>query len=138
MRPFLWQEDGGSEFRTFLHLLESNLPLAEASNLALFDTAIRLYYASDGIIAYVMKLIRYGSYLALKQNQSKLNLHLLALAFDKSVRADKPEKINPFISDKFEKLEILSPQQDCEVGATSKRIKSKSLASKSNQVLKTT
>ena len=138
LRPFLWQEDGGSEFRTFLHLLESNLPLASPSNLALEDTAIRLYYASDGIIAYVMKLIRYGSYLAFKQNQPKLNLHLLAEAFDKSVCADKPEKINPFINDKFEKLEILSPKQDCEVGATSKRIKSKSKPSKSSQVLKTT
>lgn len=136
LRPFVWQEDSGSEFRTFLHLLESNLPLVEASNLASEDTAIRLYYASDGIIAYVMKLIRYGTYLALNQEQPQLNLNLLAEAFDQYVRADKPGKINPFLGDKFENLELVSPQQNLEVGATSGRIKSKSKSLKSAQVLR--
>lgn len=136
LRPFGWQEDSGSEFRTFLHLLESNLPLVEASNLASEDTAIRLYYASDGIIAYVMKLIRYGTYLALNQEQPQLNLNLLAEAFDQYVRADKPEKINPFLGDKWENLELVPPQQNLEVGATSGRIKSKSQPLKSSQVLR--
>jgi tRNA G18 (ribose-2'-O)-methylase SpoU len=53
--------------------------------------------ASDGVIAYIMKLVRYGTYLALNQNQEKLDLNILATAFEKSVRADKPEKSNPFI-----------------------------------------
>jgi hypothetical protein len=136
LRPFGWTEDSGSEFRTFLHLLESNLPLVEASSLASEDTAIRLYYASDGIIAYVMKLIRYGTYLALNQEQPQLNLYLLAEAFDQYVSADKPEKINPFLRDKFESLELVSPQQNLEVGATSGRIKSKSQPLKSSQVLR--
>ena len=34
LRPFMWEQDNGREFRTFLHLLESSLPLQSASNLS--------------------------------------------------------------------------------------------------------
>ena len=102
LQPFFWQEDKGVEFRTFLHLLESNLPLVNTSNLSEQDMARRIYYASDGVIAYVMKLIRYGTYLALEQQHEKLDNQILATAFDKYVRADKPGKVNPFTSDNFE------------------------------------
>lgn len=137
LRPFGWQEDRGSEFRTFLHMLESNLPFLSGSNLASEETALRLYYASDGIIAYVMKLIRYGTYLALNQGRSPLNLDLLAKAFDQYVRADKPEKINPFLGEKFESIEPVIPLNNLEVGATSLRTKSQSKSLSSSQVLRT-
>lgn len=126
LRPFLWKQDGGNEFRTFLHLLESELPLREVSNLSNEETAIRLYYASDGTIAYVMKLIRYGTYLALQQGQEKLNLRIFAIAFEKSVRADKPDKANPFLTDELEMKEAKPSPIDLEVDSTNNRLKSKS------------
>lgn len=63
--------------------------------------AIRFYYASDGIVAYVMKLIRHGTHLALKQGQEKLDLNVLSNAFEKYVKADKRCKRNPFIESDF-------------------------------------
>ncbi len=83
-----------------------------------------------------MKLVRYGAYLALNQNQEKLDLNILATAFEKSVRADKPDKNNPFITDKFEIETVHSPTVDLEVGATNKRLKSKSKLLKAAQILR--
>ncbi len=96
LSPFDWSADGGMEFRTFLHAVETQLPLMEKSNLASEEMALRFYYASDGIVAYVMKLIRYGTLMTLKQGQEKLDLNVLANAFDKYVRADKPTRAKSF------------------------------------------
>lgn len=133
---FGWQSDGGAEFRTFLHLLESKLPLAKTSNLSEVYTARRLYYASDGIMAHVMKLVRYGTYLTLNKNQEKLDLNILAAAFEKFVQADKPEKNNPFLTDKFEIEPLHSATLDLEVGGTNKRLKSKYKDLKASQILR--
>jgi hypothetical protein len=137
LSPFEWSADVGKEFRTFLHAVESQLPLLEPSDLASEEMALRFYYASDGIVAYVMKLVRYGAHLALKQGQEKLDLNVLAIAFDKYVKADKLTKHNPFLTDEFlgdsqENLTFFKPTQ---VGATNSRIKSKKKSKKASDVL---
>lgn len=101
LSSFSWSNDEGREFRTFLHAVELQLPLISSSNLAQLEMALRFYYASDGVIAYVMKLVRYGTHLALKQGQEKLDFPILARAFEKYVKADKFHKSNPFITDDF-------------------------------------
>ena len=137
LSPFDWQSDKGLEFRTFLHLLESSLPLREASNLGSSEMALRFYYASDGIIAYVMKLIRYGTYLALKQGQEKLDLNILGAAFEQYVYADKPNKVNPFVTDNFDIEQSNSSSTRQKLGATNKRIQPKSRKITSRDVLRT-
>ncbi len=134
LHPFSWQEDGGKEFRTFLNLLSSKIPLAETFNLSDEYTARRIYYASDGIVAYVMKLIRYGTYLALQQNQEKLDLSLMAAAFEKYVQADKAGKVNPFTTDSFE-LDSVN-KSTIELGATNNRIKPKSKKNSASNILR--
>uniref|UniRef100_A0A0C1R924 TniB protein n=2 Tax=Tolypothrix TaxID=111782 RepID=A0A0C1R924_9CYAN len=135
--PFSWS-DSGKEFRTFLHAVESQLPLSEVSDLASEDMAIRFYYASDGIIAYVMKLIRHGIHLALKNSQEKLDLNVLALAYEKSVKADKPQKKNPFLTDEFLldfKSKEFSQDSGEFLGATNQRIKPRQKAQTASDVL---
>ena len=138
LNPFDWDKDSGQEFRTFLHAVESQLPLIEESNLATSEMAFRFYYASNGIVAYVMKLIRYGTYLALKQGQEKLDSSVLAIAYEKYVRADKPEKTNPFITNDI--FQLVSSSQEVgelgiKVGATSKRLKPKKKTQRASDVL---
>ncbi len=135
LNPFVWQPDNGAEFRTFLHLLESQLPLESASHLSELDMARRFYYASDGVVAYVMKLIRYGTYLALQQHQEQLSLSILAAAFEKYVHADKTDKIDPFISDEFEIQEPEARATKLTIGATNNRLKLKSKKLKASRVL---
>lgn len=134
--PFVWQPDNGEEFRTFLHLLESQLPLESASYLSELDLARRFYYASDGVIAYVMKLIRYGTYLALQQHREQLDLGILAVAFEKYVHADKAGKVNPFLSDEFQ-LQEPEAQSALAIGATNNRLKSKPKKPKASSILTT-
>ncbi len=135
LHPFLWHPDQGREFRTFLHILESQLPFLDNSHLSEVDMARRIYYASDGVIAYIMKLIRYGTYLALEQQQEKLDSQILATAFDKYVRADKSGKVNPFTSDNFEVEFQSCTQLGLEVETTNGRLKTKSNKIKASNVL---
>ncbi len=137
LRPFIWEQDNGREFRTFLHLLESSLPLQSASNLSDEYTAMRFYYASDGVVAYVMKLIRFGTYLALQSNQEKLDYSLLATAFEKVVRADKPNKLNPFVANELVIEPSNSSPSNMVSDSTNNRLKSKSKKLLVSEVLRT-
>ncbi|MEJ6485771.1 hypothetical protein N0Y54_31560 [Nostoc punctiforme UO1] len=87
-------------------------------------------------MAHVMKLVRYGTYLTLNKNQEKLDLNILAAAFEKFVQADKPEKNNPFLTDKFEIEPLHSATLDLEVGGTNKRLKSKYKDLRASQILR--
>ncbi len=136
LSPFTWQSDNGEEFRTFLHLIESQLPLESASNLSGLDLAKRFYYASDGVVAYVMKLIRYGTYLALQQQKEQLDISILAVAFEKYVHADKLGKVNPFLSDEFELIETESKYLES-TGATNNRLRSTPKKRRASSVLTT-
>lgn len=138
LNPFSWHDDSGKEFRTFLHAIESQLPLCEQSNLAAEDMAMRFYYASNGIVAYVMKLIRYGTYLALKQGQEKLDNSVLAIAFEQYVKADKPQRQNPFLTDDV--FHLMSSAKEVvesavKVGATSRKLKSQQKLQRASDVL---
>ena len=138
LSPFSWKTDSGKEFRTFLHAVSSQLPLMSSVDLASEEMALRFYYASDGIVAYVMKLIRYGTYLALKLRQEKLDSSVLAIAFDKYVLADKPHKKNPFLTDDVLLLiedSSVTVKSSTKEGATSGRIKPKKKALSSSDVL---
>lgn len=136
LSPFDWQSNS-EEFRTFLHALELQLPLSDESCLASEEMALRFYYASDGIVAYVMKLIRYGTHLALQQGQEKLDLNVLANAFDKYVKADKVHKKNPFLNDDYLvcEAEIDYQQESSTLGATNQRIKPRNKPKKASEIL---
>ncbi len=84
------------EFRKFLHIIDKSLPLECVSGLADVDMATRFYYASDGVVAYIMKLIKSGTSIALQKNEDQLTLDILTKAFDSHVHSDKSWKINPF------------------------------------------
>ena len=100
--PFRWDEaepETVQELRTFLGLLDGLLPLARPSGLAEYSTARRLYLASEGIVAYLMELVRRATYLAVAQDQEQLDECLLALAFDQRLAGVRRGIANPFAAD---------------------------------------
>jgi energy-coupling factor transporter ATP-binding protein EcfA2 len=102
LRPFTWDEgtpETVQEFRTFLGLLEGVLPLAEPSGLAEYATARRLYLASEGIVAYLMELVRRATYLAVTQGHDHLDTARLAAAFDQRLAGGRRGIANPFAED---------------------------------------
>lgn len=99
-------------FRLFLEIVDKTLPLKKKSNLADIGMALRFYYASDGVIAYIMKLVRYGTAMVLQRNEDCLAMDILAEAFDEHVQSDKPHKINPFRCELHEIEKILASQKE--------------------------
>jgi energy-coupling factor transporter ATP-binding protein EcfA2 len=102
LHPFVWEPEQPQtiqEFRTFLQTLEGLLPLPEASHLAGMETAWRCFVASDGCMAYLMNLIRRATQAAVQRDQPRLNLALLAEAFDHRLAGTRRGIPNPFVGD---------------------------------------
>jgi Bacterial TniB protein len=101
--PFPNDESGLELFRKFLSDIESQLPLANKSNLAEKSMSERIYYATDGTIAHVMTLIRMGATHAIEHDIEQINLNVLGIIFDKHLRHEKSfKKTDPFSRSKFE------------------------------------
>jgi hypothetical protein len=135
LSPFSWSHDSGTEFRTFLHAVELQLPLMDKSHLASEPMAVRFYYACDGVVGYLMKLIRYSTRLALQQGLEKLDFPLLAQAFEKYVQADKPNKQNPFINGRCLEASISTTDLGTPVALTNHRIQPKKKNHSASDVL---
>ena len=88
--PFRFEtEEQKVNFRKFLYLLEGQLPLRERSHLSSLDLSYRIHYATGGYMAYVMKLIRRATHLALDGGSERLDLDILEAAFH-VIRGDSP------------------------------------------------
>lgn len=98
--PFGWQTvERQTEWRIFLHYLDEKLPLLRRSGLADPGMALRLFCATEGVIGFVMKLIRRATALAIDERLESLDLKVLGLAYDERLRGRAPDRINPFTCD---------------------------------------
>jgi hypothetical protein len=123
--PFPNDDSGLELFRKFLSDIESQLPLANKSNLAEKSMSERIYYATDGTIAHVMTLIRMGATHAIEKDIEQIDLNVLGIIFDKHLRHEKSfKKTDPFSGDKFE-IQAAYAQDPKFDETTSKRKKSK-------------
>lgn len=100
LEPFGWEkEDEQDEFKTFLHLLDEKLPFPARSDLNHHETAFRLYCATNGYVGYLMKLIRGAAHLAIDRSRDRVDLGLLAEAYEERLAAHAPKRPNPFTED---------------------------------------
>jgi Cdc6-like AAA superfamily ATPase len=84
------------ELRKFLKLLDEQLPLLEYSHLSDFNTAYLIHTATSGTIAYIMKLIRRATILALDDEVERLDNDHLAQAYEELLATNSPARKNPF------------------------------------------
>ena len=56
----------------------------------------RLHYATGGLVAYLMQLLRAAAYRARRQGALAITLETLEDAFDKRLAKPFPWKVNPF------------------------------------------
>lgn len=106
--PFGW---GGTteqqrDFRSFLKLVDDELPFDKKAKLAGKTMAFRFYCATNGVIYYVMDLIRTAAISAIEQSLETIDLHLLADAYDQTLALAYPERANPFLCEANE-LKVL-------------------------------
>lgn len=128
------------EFRTFLYIIDNSLPLGTSSRLADTDMATRFYYASDGVVAYIMKLIKKGTSMALQRDEECMTMDILTKAFDFQVQKDKRWKINPFrCSLKEVEKALQAPEEDKKIASmgVNNRLRHVKKEPKASEILRT-
>lgn len=108
IEPFGWGENDKEQedFRNFLKLVDAELPFNKRSNLAGKTMSYRFYCATNGVISYVMDLIRMAALNAIELSLETIDLELLADAYDKSLASAYPDRENPFRCD-MENLRVI-------------------------------
>jgi hypothetical protein len=98
IEPFGWggTNEAQKDFRNFLKLVDSELPFNKRSNLAGKTMAFRFYCATNGVISYVMDIVRMATLTAIEQSLETVNLDILADAYDESLASAYPNRENPF------------------------------------------
>jgi len=102
LAPFEWDRARPETIREFcavLKQLEALLPLRETTGLTRGDLAWRCFVASDGLISYLMALVRRATHLALLQGHEHLDEALLAEAFNQRLAGLRRQLPNPFIGE---------------------------------------
>lgn len=115
LEPFRWDADGRDNFRRFLSHLDQLLPFPERSGLADGDIAPRLFAASQGLIATVMKVVRKAAHVAIEADAPCLTLDFLARAYGEGVLPGGESAPNPFTASwsgqlTFEQVTTLHPK----------------------------
>jgi hypothetical protein len=136
LHPFGWNDLRDREnFREFLKKVDEMLPFEARSNLADQHIAHRIFVATNGVIDFVMKIVRRAAELAIDKDIEKIDLSLLARAYKDRVKAIISSKgcteesaagrPNPFIVAE-EELEIKPfPKSMLGIMATNRRSKKK-------------
>lgn len=101
LTQFSWKTpEQRQNLRRLLHWIDCKLPFPKRSQLADSDIAFRFICASQGLIGYIMKIIREASGNALQRGCEALTLDLLAEAYDEVISPIDPNEGNPFIMNK--------------------------------------
>lgn len=137
IEPFSWQGPKEiQEFRQLLKKIDDELPLLEDSNLADLGTAFLIYKATDGVINYVMKLLRRASRIAVERRLERIDNLLLVHAYEELLAKEFQHRPNPFLPPSNEpKVKRSADRASPTIGATSKRIKGRKRKQSLSEVL---
>jgi predicted AAA+ superfamily ATPase len=127
IQPFRWKgSKENEEFRQLLKRIDDELPLLEDSNLADLATAFLIYEATDGVINYVMKLLRRASRIAVEDGRKRIDHSILAEVYKKVLAKEFADRPNPFLftanACRMKEPAIRAPRPN-KIGAVGKRIK---------------
>lgn len=99
LEPFDWETpEQQRDLRKFLKVLDEKLPLLKRSHLADEETAYRFFCATGGVIAHLMQLTRRAAALAVARSMARLDLDVLAEAYDELLALTNTKMNNPFLS----------------------------------------
>jgi len=99
LNPFAWDESNETtkqDFASFIRMVEQSIDVRLEDGLDRAELLFRLYYATDGVVANVMNLLRHAAYMASAKGQKTLDLTLLAEAFEIRLAKHLRSKVNPF------------------------------------------
>ena len=98
---FRWDvKDDRTTYRAFLRAVQEQLPEYEMPSLTDLEMALRMHYASYGLIGYTMKIIRGAVRLASTHPRRQVTLRTLSQSYAGHVWSDRLSDPNPF-AEKF-------------------------------------
>jgi hypothetical protein len=99
LTPFQWNaKDQASieEFTKFILFAEKMVGAVLPTELSRTELLYRLHYATEGVIAYIMNLIRYAQEIVEEKGRSQISMEDLSLAFEKRISKHLINRVNPF------------------------------------------
>lgn len=135
--PFSWDtREAINEFRQLLKGIDDALPLMKDSHLADVRTAFLIYTATNGVIDYVMDLVRWATELAIKSGLERIDQNLFAQAYEERIAQAFPKRPNPFNPQRETTPSKEVPKRANRVSnATNKRVKARKLRRSMSEVL---
>jgi hypothetical protein len=105
LRPFEWNRNRPEtllEFRSLMRTIDHHLPF-DPSGLGEEEAAYCMYYATDGILGWIMKLINYAAMKAIQAQEATLSRRRLAEAYETCIAPTTVGlgKVNPFTTQDF-------------------------------------
>lgn len=85
-----------NEFCKFLKKFDELLPLPQMSNLADPGTAYPIYFATEGKVYNVMRLLRRAAVLTLESKLERIGFAELSHAYEEKLAKNNPRRENPF------------------------------------------
>jgi hypothetical protein len=131
LQPFAWdaaRPQTIQEFSRFVSYVEKVVGKSLTPEPRQVEWLYRLHYATEGVVGNLMNLMRFADALSELQDQTQLDLTLLALAFQQRLSKHLPGKVNPF---ELSAKEVFVPPTSAPVRpeATHPRPRSKSVKS---------
>jgi hypothetical protein len=121
--PYDWHNPlDKKDFHGLLYTIDQSLPFTDPLNLASGDMPARFFFASDGIIGNLMKLIRFAAQVAVENGHSIIKNETYVRVFQEQIHPEMPGKENPFISNNFY-IEKKSNNNYDDQGGVNNRIK---------------
>ncbi len=135
--PFRWDTPAAiNEFRQVLKGIDDALPLMKDSHLADVKTAFLIYAATNGVIDYVMDLLRWAAKLAIHSGLEQINHELLAQAYEERIAQAFPTRPNPFNNDvELNTRKAIRERAHRVSSATNKRVKPRKLNRSMSDIL---
>ncbi len=101
LRAFHWrpeiQDDSETlDYVSFVLSVEKELNRPFSDQITRTELLKRLHYATGGVIANLMNLLRYAVYIAIKDNSDQITLAMLEYAFNRRLSAHMKGRSNPF------------------------------------------
>lgn len=115
-------------FRTILNALDKALQTEQMSGLAEINLARRLYFATNGLMGYLRKLITTAFELMVTSNRTCLNMELLEDAFTEEIWNEGRGILNPF-SNRFQFRPLTRPGEPFALDSTASHSVAKRAAS---------
>jgi len=99
LEPFKWDErhtDSLRDFAAFVAVAEKSMGISLSTPLPRPELLRRLHYATEGVVANIMNLLRHAAFIASEVQRTDLDLETLESAFETRLSKHLRHKENPF------------------------------------------